>query len=61
VLAIRCCGRFTPSSTTKYIALKTLEKYEETRTKVVIFDLEGKYEVLTELDGTKFEGLEFLH
>ena len=35
----RCCGQTWGRRTTQYIALKTLEKYEETRTKVVIFDL----------------------
>lgn len=46
------------------MALKTYEVdsdgHSDTKTKVVLFDLEGRYEVIDELPGVKYEGLEFL-
>eukprot|EP00040_Diaphanoeca_grandis_P003105 m.23771 g.23771 ORF g.23771 m.23771 type:complete len:406 (+) comp14349_c0_seq1:175-1392(+) len=46
--------------TTDYLALKTFETEDETNSKIVAFNLEGKYQVIAELNGTKYEGLEFL-
>jgi len=45
--------------TKDYIALKTYETEEETNSKVVVFNLEGKYQIITELPGFKYEGIEF--